>query len=54
MGSTIGRSDGLMRAKGLAVGKVHTVVDFKDVEPYLLDSCSFGGHCPTWTAVSSE
>jgi hypothetical protein len=41
MGSTTGMSDGLMRAKGLAVGKVHTVLDFGVVEPYLADSCSF-------------
>jgi hypothetical protein len=31
MGSISGRSDGLMRAKCLAVGKVHTVVDFRGV-----------------------
>jgi hypothetical protein len=39
MGPTNGRSDGLMRAKGLAVGKVHIVVDFRDVEPHLPDMC---------------
>jgi hypothetical protein len=45
MGSTTGRSDGPMRAKGLAVGKVHIVVDFRNVEPYLPSSWSFGRRC---------
>jgi hypothetical protein len=43
MGSTTGWSDGLRRAKDLAVEKVHTLLDFRVVEPYLADSCSFRG-----------
>jgi hypothetical protein len=45
MGSTTERPDGLMRAKDLAVGKVHTMVDFRVVEPYLPNSWAFGRHC---------
>ena len=34
--STAVRRGGPRKARRLAVGKVHTILDFRDVEPYLL------------------
>jgi len=48
------------RAKDLALEKVHTLLDFRVVEPYLADSCSFRGGgcqrqsaCLTWATWAS-